>query len=298
MRGSPEERGRVRGILTVLSGPEAGRVVPVGARELTLGRAEGCGLRFDDDGLSRQHAAVVEREGRYVFSDSGSTNGSFINQARVTAPMELANGARIHMGTHTTLRFSLVDEAEEATLTRMYESARQDPLTGLGNRRLFEERLDAEVAFAQRHGAPLSLLMLDVDFFKRVNDAHGHPAGDTVLRAVGAVIGATIRREDTAARYGGEEFAVLCRGVALAGAAVLADRLRLTIGVRPVPLPSDKRLHVTVSIGVASLACCGAAPSKSDLVSRADTRLYRAKERGRDRVVIVGEGGRETGREL
>lgn len=169
-------------------------------------------------------------------------------------------------------------------LRELYQAAVRDHLTGLYNRRFFEERLTAEVAYAARHDAPLSLLIFDVDRFKLLNDAHGHVAGDFALKAVSSVLLRGVRTEDIVARYGGEEFVVVARGAALEGALALAERLRARVAESSFDHES-RRLAVTVSAGTATLSATLATPRH--LISAADSALFDAKERGRNRVVAA-----------
>jgi two-component system cell cycle response regulator len=276
---------RSRGVLTVVGGLETGRVfaIPQGA-EVTLGRSGGCTMRFDDASVSGVHARLARVNREHVFVDAGSTNGSFVNDARIDAPVTLKDGDRVQLGSATLLRFSLVSEDEERALTTMYEAALRDGLTGTFNRKHLEERLDAEIAFALRHHTELSLVMFDVDHFKRVNDTYGHLAGDAVLKNVASILTNGIRTEDVLARYGGEEFAVIARGIPAAAATVLADRLRAATKQSSV-IYSDHSLAVTLSAGVASLANCEGQHDKVTLIGIADARLYKAKQGGRDRVM-------------
>jgi len=178
-----------------------------------------------------------------------------------------------------TLAMTLSAAMVQADLVhRLEEQSRADPLTGLGNRRAFDESLAAELARARRAGGPLGLVMLDVDHFKRFNDRHGHQAGDDALVGVGRVLLAEARAEDRACRIGGEEFAVVLPGADEAAAAGVAERIRR--GVEETP----GREPVTVSLGVASTAGDEDAGS---LLARADARLYAAKAAGRNRVVAV-----------
>jgi two-component system cell cycle response regulator len=290
VEAQPPSRGsRTKGVITVLSGVETGRVMAVGDTVvLKIGRAPDCGLRFDDASVSSAHANLACIGGQHVFSDARSTNGSYVNDVRVTEPVILKDGDRIQLGSSTFLRFSLVDPEEENALRRVYEAALRDGLTGVYNRKHLEERLDAEVSFALRHDTHLSVVMIDVDFFKRVNDTYGHLGGDAVLKTVAGILGTGLRAEDIVARYGGEEFTIVARNIDVARACALAERLRYAIAQTVVPF-NGHQIRVTSSAGVASLACCP--PDKRDrttLVGIADKRLYRAKETGRDRVVGPG----------
>ncbi|MDE1567935.1 GGDEF domain-containing protein [Aquabacter sp. P-9] len=158
-----------------------------------------------------------------------------------------------------------------------------DALTGLSNRRAFDEELERAGRRARRTGEPVSLLLVDLDHFKAVNDVSGHPAGDAVLRRTGERLkGAVHRADDLAARYGGEEFAVILPGTDGAGAAALAEAIRADIAAADMPHPLTGR--VTASIGAATHA--GGEADPVQLVSQADRALYRAKALGRDRVVV------------
>ena len=165
----------------------------------------------------------------------------------------------------------------------MYEAAVRDALTRVYNRRHFVERLASEVAYARRHRSPLSLLMIDIDHFKRINDGHGHPAGDYVLATLGQIMLAAVRAEDIVARYGGEEFAILCRGTPPMSALQLAERLRRGVESHAfvVPRQADFRDAERRHRDVRRLTDCGAVPRRE-----ADGALYEAKQTGRNRVVL------------
>jgi two-component system cell cycle response regulator len=279
---------RTRGVLTVVGGLETGRVLAIpSGQEITLGRAEGCNFRFDDASVSGTHARVARVADTHVFVDAGSTNGSFVNDTRVASPVQLRDGDRIQLGSATFMRFSLVSDDEEAALRRMYDAALRDGLTGAFNRKHLEERLESEIAYALRHNTELSLVMIDVDHFKKVNDTHGHLAGDAVLKSAAAMLARGIRAEDVLGRYGGEEFIIIARGIGATPARVLADRLRQTIGQTQVSF-GGVVIRVTVSAGVASLVDCKGRHDKSTLIGIADARLYKAKQAGRNRVIGPG----------
>jgi two-component system cell cycle response regulator len=283
VEGEPRSTRR-KGVFTVAGGIDAGRVLSISPQQVsTLGRAPDCTFPFDDVGLSREHAKVLVIGHDYVITDAGSRNGSYVNDVRITGPVKLHDGDRVQLGS-TILRFALVDELEEEGLQRIYEAAVRDGLTGVYNRKHLEERLAAELAFATRHETNLSVIMLDVDHFKRVNDTFGHLAGDTVLKAVSWVLSQGLRTEDMVARYGGEEFVVLSRGIDLATGTQIADRLRWNISATPINV-GTQMIQVTASAGVATLTCCGPNRDRTTLLGLADQRLYQAKQMGRNRVV-------------
>jgi len=165
-----------------------------------------------------------------------------------------------------------------------------DGLTGVHNRRYFESRCLEEVQAARRSKLPLVCLLLDVDHFKRINDSHGHPAGDAVLRYVARLIRAQLRGSDVVARYGGEEFVMLLPATPLSAALDTAERIRRVIAAQSMPVQTAEPLRITVSIGAALLPGEGegdAAIQAAALVQRADQALYAAKQGGRNRVLAA-----------
>ena len=166
---------------------------------------------------------------------------------------------------------------------QLRELATRDELTGLYNRRQFIEVAERELLRAQSLGQPLSLLMLDVDHFKRINDLHGHMVGDEALRVIGSLLGETTRTEDLACRLGGEEFAVLLPGMDHAGARARAETLRQALAGLNARIEPDAELTLTASFGVGTFP--EHADSVIDLMRCADRRLYEAKAQGRNRVV-------------
>lgn len=162
-----------------------------------------------------------------------------------------------------------------------------DKLTGLRNRRYFDQRLAEEIHHAAREVAPLSLLMLDIDDFKRINDSHGHVTGDRVLQALSQALSAQLWQVDIAARYGGEEFAVILPQTDVVAARKVAERIRENVAKLAVPLPDGSWLGITVSIGVACYPRCGESPES--LIEHADQALYTAKREGKNRVCLYRE---------
>lgn len=169
------------------------------------------------------------------------------------------------------------------TLDRLRAEADRDYLTGLANRRRFRRALGQEVERWRRYGVACSLLLMDVDHLKKINDAFGHPAGDRAIRYVASALTEFSRDNDTAARLGGEEFALLLAGVEGAKALAAAERLRESIASQPL----DEIGAVTVSLGVA--ACPANARTERELFTAADGSLYRAKREGRNRTVLADE---------
>jgi diguanylate cyclase (GGDEF)-like protein len=270
------------GTLTLLTGAGAGTLHPLGDGEVTLGRTTDSTVVLDEDGISRRHARFFHTHGHYWVEDLHSTNGTIVDGARIAAPTLLREGAIVLLG-HATLRFSLRDEAEIAAQHRAYERTVRDGLTGAYNRHFLDERLAAEVSYARRHGTPLTVMFIDADHFKRVNDTYGHAGGDEVLRRVSRFLLETMRTEDVVARYGGEEFVVVLRGVSAVGVLAVAERVRSGVEVLPI-VHDGKRIPVTVSVGVATHSAERPVETMAALMALADAALYSAKESGRNRV--------------
>jgi diguanylate cyclase (GGDEF)-like protein len=273
-----------RTVVKVLTGPEAGRIYVVTTDTLVVGRASTCDLLIDDSSLSRQHCRIRKTNGVYFVEDLESRNGTQVNGMRIKAPVLLQDGALIQLAASTIIMFSHQEDLEVQAEQRLYASAVLDPLTGLHNRRHLDARLKSEFAFANRHGTPLSVLLIDIDHFKKVNDTHGHLGGDAALRALADRLQRTVRTEDIVARYGGEEFAVVVRGIEAPGAMLLAERIReqaLRIQVEH----EGETIKFTISVGVATMTRERLFDSIAALVKAADDALYEAKAAGRNRCV-------------
>ncbi|WP_242395238.1 GGDEF domain-containing protein [Anaeromyxobacter oryzisoli] len=264
--------------LVFVAGEAAGLRVALEG-EVVLGRDAACEVALEADDVSRRHARVVPDGAGHRVVDLGSTNGTWLNGREVeSAP--LAPGDRLRLGS-CVARYLRAGDDEERELASLAAVARRDALTGLANRRALEEALGREVARARRSGAPLAAAILDVDHFKRVNDGHGHAAGDAVLAAVAARARAMLRAGDLLARIGGEELAALLPGADLARAVEIAERIRGAIAGAPIAAGAAA-LEVTASLGCAALEA--ADPDGAALLARADARLYEAKAAGRNRV--------------
>jgi diguanylate cyclase (GGDEF)-like protein len=278
---------RDRAILTVLMGLNAGQVFALEVDDITIGRGREAHIRVEDVGISRAHSRIVRAmDGKFIVEDLGSTNGTFVQGRRIERA-ELHTGDRLQIGPNVVLRFAILDEAEEKLAHQLYEASTKDALTKIYNRKYFLERMAAEEAYSHRHNSPLSVILFDLDHFKKVNDTHGHLAGDVVLRLVAAQVQRTIRTEDVLARYGGEEFVILVRGVAHANSARFAERVRKAVERLTIPW-ENVQLHATISVGVSSLSELpegGANRTGDALLHLADGRLYEAKAGGRNRVV-------------
>ena len=277
--------------LTVLNGKLLGRTYRIGSGRLILGRAEDCDIVLDDEGVSRRHALfVVTPDRKVMVEDFGSTNGTLVEGELINV-RELVGGERMKFGSHTVFKFEFRDAIEEDYATYLYESATQDRLTGVFNERYLREQLDLEFAWHHRHRLPLSLIFLDIDHFKSVNDAYGHLAGDEVLKQVAQRCHGASRSEDVFARYGGEEFACLLRQTDNRAAIALADRMRKAVhsaAFRITVRGHEHSVRVSISAGVAQLV--EGTMTAESLIAEADRHLYAAKNAGRNRVMSTNGG--------
>jgi diguanylate cyclase (GGDEF)-like protein len=249
--------------------------------EVVLGRDAACTVPLPAEDVSRRHARVACDGDGHLLVDLGSTNGTLVN-GRAVERHRLAPGDRIRLGPFLAA-YVAAGDAAGGQLEALALLARRDPLTGLPNRRALDEALAREAARAARGGTPLSAVALDVDRFKRVNDEHGHAAGDAVLAEVAGRAAGALRAGDLLARVGGEELTAILPGADLAAAAEVAERIRACVAAAPIQA-AGRALAVTVSLGCATLL-----PGEGDgraLLARADARLYDAKRAGRDRVAF------------
>ena len=276
-RAGDKER---RACLTILTGSAAGQLFKCGKSTIVMGRSPQADLKLDDDGISRNHARLRCETGRSWVSDLASRNGTFVNGERIDGDVELKDGDKIQVGRGTVLRFGFQDALDESFHENLLSSALRDGLTKLFNKRYLMDRLDSELKFAQRHETSLSLLLIDLDHFKKVNDTHGHLAGDAVLAHIAQVLTRAVRNEDVVARFGGEEFAIILRAIGLEPAVQMAERLRKNIEAAVVRCAAGE-LKATISIGVAGFPST-AAKTPEQLVEAADQALYRAKHDGRN----------------
>jgi len=270
----------------ILGGLDVGSVLNLNKSVMVIGRDPNCDLLLRDYDISRRHVEI-QRKGSnaLVIRDLGSTNGMFIG-GELAKEGVLKEGDKVLLGRQTVLKFVLMDDIEEACQKQIFESSTRDALTGIFNRRYFTQKIASDIAFAKRHQIPLSLLLVDIDHFKKVNDTYGHNTGDHVLVQVAQIIADTLRDNDIVARYGGEEFVVIAQGVGFEGGKALGERIRKRIAedFLYAEKPARARLKVSVSVGVASvLAKTGV--NEGIMISTADQNLYDAKEKGRNRVV-------------
>lgn len=266
----------------VVSGPvSAGKMFTLKG-DMVIGRTTQAEIYLDDDGVSRRHARVIVLpDGSVEVQDLNSTNGTYYKGERISTHV-LRDGDTIQIGSTTILKFSYRDALEEALQKNLYDSATRDALTKAYNKKYFTDTFKKEFAYAARQRVPLSLVLFDVDLFKRINDTYGHPVGDQVLSRLALKVTECIRAEDTFARYGGEEFALALRESSEKQAFVCAERIRRTIEMTEF-FAGQERISVTMSFGVATYTGTEF-DSPEALIASADEYLYKAKRGGRNRV--------------
>jgi diguanylate cyclase (GGDEF)-like protein len=278
----PTPKDRDRAYLIVLAGASVGEMYKITSESTVIGRGQQADIQVIDEGISRRHAEIKHEGENILIRDLGSTNGTYCNGEKITE-YQLSDGDKIQVGSTTILKFTFHDSLDESFQRQMYESALRDGLTKIFNKKYFQDRLESEFAYAVRHRTPLSLVMFDIDHFKRINDTHGHLAGDYALSTLSKVVSDTIRQEDVFARYGGEEFAVICRGIDLGGALAFGERIRRCVDAQAF-VYNGVDIKVTVSVGVAAVPEVGM-KEPQELIGAADDALYQAKRQGRNRVI-------------
>ena len=258
-----------------------GEVYDLGNESIVIGRDPSCDLELDDDSVSRQHASLEQVAGGYILTDRGSTNGTYVNDERIEQ-RKLRTCDRLRFG-NQIVKFLSTDHIEVEYHETVYKIMTTDGLTQAYNRRYFLEVIEREFYRARRTGRPLSVLMVDVDLFKKINDTYGHLAGDEVLGELCRRINGLLRRDEVLARYGGEEFVLVMSDTPLDEACEAGERLRRAVAEHPF-VSEQATINVTVSVGVASTEGRSLV-EPTELIEQADQRLYAAKQSGRNRVM-------------
>jgi len=290
--GQYQRRGERRPALVFLRGELLAVPIPLERDQVTLGRALEADIRINDSRASRLHARITcetddaTGKARYCLIDLGSTNGTILNGKRIERAF-LEDGDKFEVGDQL-IRFEMLDEIDREFQQQIHRLLVHDELTGLLTSKSFFSELRREAARAEAEQMPFCVLMMDIDYFKDVNDTYGHLAGSETLEEVGAVIKRSLRAGDVGARFGGEEFAAFLLDADYAQGLIAAERVRSAIEKHEFPAArrgSSENIpthHITISVGIASFPEDGRDPIQ--LVEMADSALYRAKRNGRNQV--------------
>jgi diguanylate cyclase (GGDEF)-like protein len=262
------------------TGPQMGTRYPLNGEPAVLGRGDDTQIQINEHSVSRRHAKIELGDGGYFVGDLQSTNGTFVNDIPV-AHARLHDGDYLRIG-NCIYRFLFGGNLESEYHEEIYRLTIIDALTGAHNQRAMLEFLDRELARSARHQRPLSLVMLDVDRFKSINDAFGHLGGDFILRELAGRIRTALRKEDLFARYGGEEFGLVLVETSAEQAAQVAERIREAVAASPFEF-DGKGIPVTISGGIAH-TCGDPAMTVNLLIRDADSQLYKAKTGGRNQI--------------
>jgi two-component system cell cycle response regulator len=265
--------------LVVIYGSDLGRKYNLDAANLVLGRSSKSDIQIDQESVSRAHSKIVNTGKSIRIRDLGSTNGTYVNDEPIEEHV-LSDGDLIKIG-RTIFKFLSGGNIERAYHEEIYRLTTIDGLTQIYNKRYFLESLEREIARSNRYRRDMSLVMFDIDHFKKINDTFGHLAGDQVLKTLALTIKSKIRREDLFARYGGEEFAIVLPEIDGYNAHQFAEKVRRIVEATDFRFEGTK-IDVTISMGVATLDADTA--DAAALIKRADERLYEAKKAGRNCV--------------
>ena len=252
-------------------------MITLGEKPFVVGREPTSDLVVSERAVSRHHAQFEKTEFGFELKDLGSTNGTWVNEKRVES-VNLKSGDRIRIGGRV-FKFIATDQLEAQYHEAVYSMMTKDSLTQTWNKRYLLDMLSSELKRRERTGRPLSLLILDLDHFKKVNDTYGHLVGDELLRQSASRIKSAIREEDIFARFGGEEFCVVLSETEIDQARACAQRCLDAISEKPFETKAGE-IDCTVSIGVSEAEENNL--TTQDLIKLADDNLYRAKELGRN----------------
>lgn len=267
--------------LVVIYGTNLGKRFFLETGETIIGRSDLVQIQVEQESISRQHAKVISDGTRQRLVDLNSTNGTFVNDQTITDAI-LSDGDFVRVG-QTIFKYLAGTNIESKYHEEIYRLTTVDGLTHAYNKRYFLESLERELNRAQRYSRALSLIMLDIDHFKNINDTYSHLAGDYVLREMGSQIIQNLRREDIFSRYGGEEFAILLPEIGLEDARQVAEKLRRKIESQTFMF-SQKTIPVTASFGVHATKPNEPDVTSEQFIAAADAKLYEAKQSGRNRV--------------
>lgn len=273
--------GNSEACLIMIHGNDFGKRYALQKPEVIIGRGETTDIRIQSENVSRQHAKIYRSKQEFMLEDMDSTNGTFINTKKVTQS-SLRDGDLVLIG-NTILKFISGSNIENQYYEDIYKLATIDGLTQAFNKTFFTSRLDEEFSRSRRYKRNLSVMLLDLDHFHRLNNTYGHIAGDFILKSISRLITKNLRKEDLFGRFGGEEFAILLPETPQADVLYLAEKLRKLIEQTPF-FYDGTSISVTISFGICSTD--EAIPGWKELLEKADEALYQAKAEGRNLVRV------------
>lgn len=269
--------------LIVIAGELFGQMINLEEKKkVFFGRGNECDVVINDPSLSRKHCVVKNENGTIILEDLKSTNGTFVNGIKVDK-IELQSGQRVFLGEICAFKFAYQDDIDLDLNRLILEKAIKDRLTNIYNRTYFDELLKKEFAFHKRAKLPLSLIFIDLDDFKKVNDTFGHMCGDEILKKVALSLKSNVRESDYVCRYGGEEFVIILKNTSFEKAMKKAESLRRIVNSIEI-LCNSNQIKVTASFGVSTLERDNFRSEKR-LLAEADSAMYRAKELGKNMVI-------------
>jgi len=281
---SQKQKDQQECYLIVVYGDDAGKIYPLDKKTITIGRSDEFDIQLADSSCSREHSIIQFNDNNQpVLKDLNSTNGTFVNGSKITK-INLEDGDKIMFGVSSVFKFAIQDSLEAKFQKKLYESSVNDHLTGAFNKKYFLDTLSKEFSYSLRHHSSLGLLMLDIDFFKKINDTYGHIVGDMVLKEFVKRIKNNLRNEDILCRYGGDEFAVIVRDFKYGFIKIAAERIRLFFNGKSINC-KDHKINISVSIGAATIDNENIETSE-DMIELADANLYKAKQSGGNCIVI------------
>ena len=267
--------------LVEIHGPELGKRYILEEEEFFIGRDVKNNIVVDLDNVSRRHAKIVTRGGKSYVMDLNSTNGTYLNDQEVVEETPLRSGDYVKVG-GSIFKFLSGGNIEGLYHEEIYQLTIVDGLTQVNNKRFFLDFLEREMGRCHRYGRPLSLVMFDIDHFKKINDSNGHLAGDYVLRELASLVRQRVRKEQCFARYGGEEFACVIPEDGPENVRRFAEKVRKLVEDHGFTF-EGKQIPVTISLGVADMTSEMTEPLQ--FIKLSDTNLFKAKRAGRNQVV-------------
>ncbi|MCP4368087.1 MAG: GGDEF domain-containing protein [Deltaproteobacteria bacterium] len=281
---TPKQQDQQKFYLIIVDGDNVGKIYALDKKAITIGRSDEFDIQLEDSSCSRKQAIIEFNDNNQpVLKDLDSTNGTYVNGSKITE-ITIEHGDKILLGFSSVFMFAIQDSLEAKFQMNLYESSIHDSLTSALNQKYFHDALSKAFSYSLRHQSSLGLLMLDIDFFKKINDTYGHIAGDIILKEVVKRIGNNLRNEDILCRYGGDEFAVIVRDFKYGFVKIAAERIIHFFDGKSINC-KDHKINISVSIGAATIDNENI-KTPEDLIELADANLYKAKKSGGNCIVI------------